>query len=739
MRRALDWGLCGLLAGLQVGVLLVPITSAETVRIGSLPVRPRAAGFAMAIEMEAVAGNGYQPYDLRFSPRGKTFARDHHLQIVIEPRHPFRTELDYQFRHSLTLAEGAGSHTESIYVPHYYPCDRLIVTLYEDGRAIEDGPKVSFSTIRGGLRTRFTEQKTSVGIISPADAAIQDAAWKVYPDVRTLLAVFGEGPLPEDVTVDRLTHGAAADLARKVQPASIQFRPVEESRLQKHWLGYSQLDVIIVAAPVLQRMERQQPENFKCLKDWLAAGGNLWVYACEAAEGRFLGGLKLSPFAVNRVIGPKRVSATLDLKGDNDTSDLVYQEWSGIQRESQQYSYRGNSKLVPRQDIYDQLLKEKHSFVQTVPVDQLAAGIQVGSFGLGTVLAIAAEDPFPGSYQFWKSIDRMYHNGELNWTQRMGIDVPRGNDNYWTWLIASVGQPPVKSFVLLNTMFVILVGPVCYFFFRRRGRLYLLYFFAPCTAFLVTLGLFAYALAADGTRTKVRSRQLTWLDIENGYAVDQSRQTYYAVLGRGDGINLSREAAVYPVRNSPAYNRYYRNRANSSGPGEYGVARSAQRLSGSFFPARSQVQYLITQPTSIPTSLEFSLTAEGVTVTNRSRYALRRLIVCDGNRRYWEADGIAVQDAATLTPSSSQAVRELIGPDVIPPLGSVPMLQSNLRRRGGLSTGVQVSLLENRLQSWVTSMPKSTFIGTAELDTDGLGVDDATIVDSVHVVMGGIP
>ena len=64
----------------------------------------------------------------------------------------------------------------------------------------------------------------------------------------------------------------------------------------------------------------------------------------------------------------------------------------------------------------------------------------------------------------------------------MGIDVPRGNDNYWMWLISSVGQPPVKSFLLLNTLFVILVGPVCYYFFRRRGRLYLLYFFAPCMA-----------------------------------------------------------------------------------------------------------------------------------------------------------------------------------------------------------------------------------------------------------------
>jgi hypothetical protein len=442
---------------------------------------------------------------------------------------------------------------------------------------------------------------------------------------------------------------------------------------------------------------------------------------------------------MNNVVRPKQVKSTLDLKGDNDTSDLIYEQWNGIQRESQQYSYRGNTKLSDRKDIYAKLEKEKHTFVQTVPVNQIAAGIDVGSFGLGTVIAIASEDPFPGSYQFWKSIERVYDNGQLVWTERMGIDVPRGNDNYWMWLISSVGQPPVKSFVLLNTLFVIIVGPVCYFFFRRRGRLYLLYFFAPCMAFLVTLSLFAYALAADGTRTKVRSRQLTWIDCENGYAVGQSRQTYYAVLGSGGGITLSSDAAVYPVRNTPAYNRYYRNQGRSSRRGNYSVSENAQKFGGSFLPARNQVQYLITHPMPMQRSLEFSLTAKGVTVTNQSPYALKRLVVCDANRSYWEAENLAAGEPTILRSSNSQAVSDLIGPDVIPPLGTVPMLQNNLRRWGGPGTGIQVSLLETRLQNWAKQMPAKTFVATAELVEDRLGVEGATIVDSVHVVMGEIP
>ena len=183
-----------------------------------------------------------------------------------------RTELDFEYRRSITLPEGAAAHTVPVYVPHYYPCDSLVVSLFEDGREIEPGPKAAFSTMGSGLRTRFADQTTSVGIIAPSDAANQDAAWKVYPDVRTLLTVFGDGPTPEDVNVARLTHKAASALAKQVQPASIQFRQIDESNLQQHWLGYSQLDVIIAAAPVLERIETQQASEVRALEELARRG-----------------------------------------------------------------------------------------------------------------------------------------------------------------------------------------------------------------------------------------------------------------------------------------------------------------------------------------------------------------------------------------------------------------------------------------------------------------------------------
>ena len=171
MRCMSDKVLCGFFACCLIGVVLRSVTSAETIQIGRLPLKPRAARFVMTVEMEAVAGNGYQPLELKFSPLGKAFTRDHRLQVVIEPRHGFRTELDYEYRRSITLPEGAAAHTVPVYVPHYYPCDSLVVSLFEDGREIEPGPKAAFSTMGSGLRPLAAPTaRTALGLSS--DSAI---------------------------------------------------------------------------------------------------------------------------------------------------------------------------------------------------------------------------------------------------------------------------------------------------------------------------------------------------------------------------------------------------------------------------------------------------------------------------------------------------------------------------------------------------------------------------------------
>ena len=93
-----------------------------------------------------------------------------------------------------------------------------------------------------------------------------------------------------------------------------------------------------------------------------------------------------------------------------------------------------------------------------------------------------------------------------------------------------------------------------------------------------------------------------------------------------------------------------------------------------------------------------------------------------------------------LAPSDKPALKSLITKDVLPPLESVPMLQQNTVRAwtGQKGTGVQVSALETRLEDWSKNLPKETFIGIADRIDDQIGVDVASVLNSVHVVMGEI-
>jgi len=306
-------------------------------------------------------------------------------------------------------------------------------------------------------------------------------------------------------------------------------------------------------------------------------------------------------------------------------------------------------------------------------------------------------------------------------------------------LIPSVGQPPVKSFVMLNTLFVILIGPICYWGLRKRKRLYFLYFVAPALAMLVTASLFAYAIGSDGTTTKTRTRQLTWIDSAHGYRVEQSRQTYYAVFGSGGGIEVSSDTAIFPVRHTPAINRYYRRNEGSGRLGDLLVREDRQVMGGSFLPPRDQVQYLSMRPIPGEPGIAFQFAPDGGSVSNGLAVSIRRLLVCDSEGGNWEADEVRAGDTVPLRRATADRVHQVLGPNVLPPLGEVPMLRDNVVRLGGGMAGLQVSQLERRLELWSKRLPEGTFVAIADLDEDRIGIEGGRVMDSVHVVMGELP
>ncbi|MEM1069167.1 MAG: hypothetical protein AAGI63_09745 [Planctomycetota bacterium] len=719
---------------------LLPATflRAESVPLGPMPL-PNATGMAVTVSLESVGGNGYHPVHLTFRPRGKQFTRDRRLSVVIGPENSQKTDLDFNFRADILVPEAAAIYEKTLLVPHYYAWDSLTISLAEEGERLKGGTRTF--PIATKLRVRTTDQLVSVGILLPKDEKTQDAEWKKFPDVRGLMAVLGRGPMPEgkDAEVKRLDHQAALKLAKSVQPASVQFRVLEEGKLSDKWLAYSQLDLILIPAPVLERIISEQPAEAEAIKKWLAIGGNLWVYASDVAPVSWVAKSDFATPPTGRVVRKEALADLLFLREKNDTSPLNYQNW-GVIKESQIYGYRSDQTFKTRRTVFNDLKKSMHPLAELQSPAELVGRVQYASYGLGTVVTIKEEDPFPGSFQLWLSLTAMEPSQVLAWQERMGIDVPAGNDNYWMWLIPSVGQPPVKAFVVLNTLFALLMGPFCYFYFRRRERLYLLYFAAPAMAFVMTIGLFVFALVSDGVQTQIRSRQLTWIDPVHEQHVQQSRQTYFAVMGRERGIHLDDEVAVYPVQHSPTYtyNYYDRRQSDTRSDGEVIDGPDERIHRGSFFPSRSQVQYLMTNAKQDAGCVRFN--SQAGTIENELDFALKQVIVCDQQGNVWMVSDLPAGESATAERADQEAVERLLGPDVRPTLGEVPMLRKSYYRVVGMvAVGVQVSLLEGLLDEWSIKMPKGTFLATTELEEERLGVEEALTLDSVHVVMGQLP
>src|SRR5262249_47048797 len=117
---------------------------------------------------------------------------------------------------------------------------------------------------------------------------------------------------------------------------------------------------------------------------------------------------------------------------------------------------------------------------------------------LGQVVAIASDDPFAEEDHPWQWIFNTVGPQRLKWRFRHGASPDKGNQDFDNFLISDIGLPPVRTYRVLITLFVIVIGPVNYLLLRKKGRLHLLLFTVPAAALVASGGLVGYALLADG-------------------------------------------------------------------------------------------------------------------------------------------------------------------------------------------------------------------------------------------------
>jgi hypothetical protein len=343
---------------------------------------------------------------------------------------------------------------------------------------------------------------------------------------------------------------------------------------------------------------------------------------------------------------------------------------------------------------------------------------------------------------------------------RNGTEPVRGNRRFRQWLVPGVRQPPVYSFIALLTGFVILVGPVAYRQTSKYGRSHLMFAIAPILAIFTTLAMLGYGVISDGFQTKVRIRQLTWIDGRSGDAGERVRATYFAGIRPRAGLRFPGHATVMRQAESDGSTWEETNRLPPSILGRITVSEDAQIFGSSFLPSRDQRQFVFHAPRMNVGSIQLLPPSTGGTeprLENGLRFPLRTAIVRDHNGDYWGSKAIEAGATNTCVKLNSKSASSWLGElhseyrpmaatgesqsrpsrdiKIIDPLGAIAR---ELRLHPRYEDGLFEDWLRSHLQLQ-GEIPKDHFVATAEVSEDVVAVEGSDVVDSVRYLFGTLP
>ncbi|MCY2985875.1 MAG: hypothetical protein NTY15_19790 [Planctomycetota bacterium] len=260
-----------------------------------------------------------------------------------------------------------------------------------------------------------------------------------------------------------------------------------------------------------------------------------------------------------------------------------------------------------------------------------------------------------------------------NRTVRLSSGV---GDDFWTWLIPSVGRTPAIAFLTFVVLFVGVAVPGIMVWSNRHKRRVWLVVLIPITATICTFFLFSYGLLKDGLGAVSRIRSLAFVD-QNGDGLVWSRQTYFAATVSNDGISIAPETQFNPIMTSSFISLPTSEQVESNGQQKY----------LGFLPPRLQTQFSIAHPVKklpiLKRGPEQDTFFSGQVIRNASVFKWDKAVFVGENDTYYMALDVEPGDKAELAVTSradaiSELQRSYKSQPLVPPTDSPSVDQTSL-------------------------------------------------------------
>ena len=524
----------------------------------------------ITIDSRWVAGDGYRPLRLQARTVGNApLPRDRQLTIELRPRGRYG-RLKRTIRETIELPAGTANWSKTIYLPENPDCQSCQVKLWVGEFDPRRSGNTSIGFSNGNQLADTTPRVLFLDSNAPSFEALGSRTPSAYrpkenEDLDKIVVPNGFIRSIPQMSQNRNNNNGQRwqndsdwyEVNTQLATGHI-LNPVD---IPSEWLGLTNLDIITISFADLKQLRETKPQ-WDSLTRWMRCGGNLWVTGC---------GDKYSKHA--------EVATLLELPG----SDLKLWKAADTRRygkviEALEVDQYGNN-IAPNPSSSNKKAKRKAAVKLKDPV-------RFRDVQLGTVALFADEDALRnGDRLYWHWVLKSLGTERWMWIERNGVSGVRENRGFWKFMVPGVGLAPVKTFVVLLTLFVLGIGPVSFVVLRRWNRPNWLMFTVPIAAAIVTLGLISYALLTDGLSVRGRSRTITHLDQRAGIEATWSRQAYYAGLPPSGGLRYSDECAVYPIDFAPQADYIRQRRMDWTG--------TEQHLQKGFLGSRETSQFLV--------------------------------------------------------------------------------------------------------------------------------------------------
>jgi hypothetical protein len=527
-----------------------------------------------------------------------------------------------------------------------------VLRVFENGRELEQlGQHVNLPD-----DDQNTIDRPSLLVVSPSPATVDCSRFEA-----AVQAVFGS----VHVASSRMAIYSGGSIAR-----ANDFHVINPTLLPESWIDYTALDILAIP---LATLEKISTDARNAILKWAQAGGTLVVYEVNTAAER-----------------SADLSRLLNLAG----RAAQFQSWEAADPAARQRTTTTLEATIKGLDAegFPTHLAGSPAWPET---PEAFSRIDLAA---GRVYAFP-ENPFPGSTIDWAWWLRSAGVKRLDWTARHGMS---SREAYWQFnefLIPGVGTVPMLAFIILISIFAVLIGPVNYFIAWRRKQLYLLVVTIPAIAFVTSAALFGYAAIADGFGVQSRLRSVTLLDQVSKTAVSFNRISLYAGIVPSDGLRFSPETAVYPVWSSSA--------AFESGSVDWS---DAQHLARGWLRSRTRTQFETVSVRAERGRLDLRpADGGGIDASNGLAWTIELVLVKDDDGRIYLGRGIPAGGSTRLAAATTESLRELaevLGDDSLkaPPGADAINVRRSTRAYGYMiddearkSLGFSGSLLETYL------------------------------------------